>query len=386
MFRSIHSKLLVVAVGAMGAGALHAQTAARTAQTDPRWFPWLGCWTSDSAAAGAATGGVACIVPVAGSSAVEQISIVDGRVIARHRIDASGRALAIDNQGCRGTQAGDWGHNGRRVFLRAVYTCTTGVSGSSESIYSLSSTGEWIKAEGVRGGQNSSPLVSVDRLRDAGIPSGLPHDAGAALASSRLAIATSRAAAAAALSTDDVIEATRRVDPLLVASWIAETGQRFSLTGQQLAALGSANVPSVVLQAMMGNPVNAQAEYGESTQAPPAYHGSAISSAYAEQPMVVQVPVPVYQPYYDQAYAEQPYYDAASGYYPPYPYGLPVFFGYAAFAHRFPFGRSPFGVQHPFRQGQRPLVGVRTPVTAPVGVRATPQQPVSRGPAGGRRP
>ena len=67
----------------------------------------------------------------------------------------------------------------------------------------------------------------------------------------RMAIATARAAAATLITTDEVIEAVHIVDPGVVRSWIAASGQSFDLDGAQLATLIRADVPQSVLAAMM---------------------------------------------------------------------------------------------------------------------------------------
>src|SRR5205085_6655307 len=88
--------------------------------------------------------------------------------------------------------------------------------------------------------------------RDAGMPSGVPAEIATAIGGRQLAITTARAAAAAPATVDDVLEALRYVDAGAVRDWLAESGQRFSLNGDQVADLTRADVPQSVLQAMMG--------------------------------------------------------------------------------------------------------------------------------------
>src|SRR5579884_788520 len=98
-------------IGAAAISPLSAQSttsAARAAQTDSRWYPFLGCWASDTAAGRAAHAGAMCIVPVSGSTGVESLSLIDGKIILRHRLDANGRAQPIDNQGCTGHEVATW--------------------------------------------------------------------------------------------------------------------------------------------------------------------------------------------------------------------------------------------------------------------------------------
>jgi hypothetical protein len=389
------SKLLI-AVGiaasawAAGAGAAHAQGAVRSAQTDTRWYPWLGCWATDSAASRAPRGAINCVVPVSGNSGVDQLSLIDGRVVSRRRLDATGRPQPIDNQGCTGTQVTEWGQSASRVYMRAGYTCNTGIAGTSSSISALSSNAEWIQVEDIRGGSNANPLVNVDRLHDVGIPTGLPRDAAAALESRRLAINTSRAAAARMLTTDDVVDAMRHADATLVASWLAATGQHFVLSGQQINALAGANVPATVLQAMMGNPVGDQPGYVDS-RGVPVYRGSAIYTEPTSQPLV-------YQPGTEQPVVAQPYVESNNYYYSEqypnmYPNAYVLPYGSSIYNPMryspglfYPFSHYPsYSNPRPIRTA--PFVGVEAPrVSSPYHGNPAPQQPVSRGPAGRHRP
>src|SRR4051812_36953946 len=77
--------------------------------TDPRLYPFLGCWRSDAADPRAArASGLTCVVPVNGTPDVEMLNVVDGRVASRRRIEANSRAHAIDGQGCRGQERTSW--------------------------------------------------------------------------------------------------------------------------------------------------------------------------------------------------------------------------------------------------------------------------------------
>ena len=233
------------------AGAQSA-TARRAAHTDARWYPFLGCWQSDSAASEASSSSsVACVAPVAGSSGVEMMSVVHGRVTARERLDATAGAHAIDGQGCKGTETSSWAASGRRVYLHADYTCSTGIHGSSATLLALTPDGAWLRVEEVRSG--SGAVVSVDRRRPTGATSVLPAAAVRSIDDERLLITTARAAAAAPITLEEVVDATHAVGPGVAAAWLGATRQQFALDAQQTTALLHADLPPSVVQAMLGS-------------------------------------------------------------------------------------------------------------------------------------
>ena len=248
-----HAKIgtLVVASGLVFAAlpAARAQSAARIAQTDPRWYAWLGCWAADASESGeqSTSSSATCIVPIAGSSAVEALTIARHKVIARDRLDSS-RPHSLDGQGCQGMEAVNWSTTGRRVFVRADYTCTSGVRGTSTTLFAVSPTGEWLRVEEVRSGVGAT--VSVARLRDVGLLSVVAPDAARVIEEKRLAIAAARAAAAAAITAEEVTDATYALNPGVVRVWIYASDPRFNLDTRDLAALARADMPLSVLQAL----------------------------------------------------------------------------------------------------------------------------------------
>jgi hypothetical protein len=378
----ILSAALIVTVARLGA----AQGVVRSTQTDPRWYPWLGCWAGDTAGGSSARAGVSCIVPLSGTSGVEALTLVNGRIVSRQRIEATGRTQPVDNQGCSGLQQANWSPSGRRVYVRSDYTCNTGVAGTSQSMFAFSARGEFLRIEDVRAGDGTPSMVRAERQRDVGIPAGLPSDAAATLESRRLSIETSRAAASRALNTDDVVEALRHVDAPVVRSWLYQTGQRFELSGQQINALARADVPSTVLQAMMGNsPVDQPVAYGDTAHAVQVYRGSVINAAPMYPPMYPEV----YQPEAYQPPVSQPSYS-------PYPYS-----NYNSYSYLYPYSDYygyyypvmpyyPRRVVHTSPPVAHPFVGVRAPASGvPHSVPFRPTQPVTHGPSGrpsGHRP
>lgn len=258
---------------------------ARVSQVDSRWDPWLGCWGVDTNGSGHQqfNPGVTCIVPVAGSHAVEALTYARGKVVARDRLDNGGEPHPVSGQGCRGFETIDWSASGRRALLRSEFMCG-GTKGSSSTIYAILPGGDWLRVENVRSGGGTA--VSVERRRPVALIGEVSSDAARTIEDRRLAITTARAAAAAPISPDEIVEAIHVVDPGVVRTWIVASGQSFDLDGSELASLIRADVPQSVLQVMMPaeQPMNATViqRAGPYYSAPPA--PTAYASATAGPP------------------------------------------------------------------------------------------------------
>jgi hypothetical protein len=250
---SSHLRTTLVLASAALFAAPHvasSQSLTRISVSDTRWDPWLGCWGVDTSGEGArqSAPGVTCVIPVAGSRAVEAVTYARGKVVARDHLDMSGEPHVVSGQGCRGFETIDWVSSGRRAMLRSDYTCS-GVRGSSSTIYAIAPGGDWLRVEQVRSGTGA--VVSVERRRPVPLIPEISAEAARIIEDRRMAITTARAAAATQITTDEVIEAVHVVDPGVVRSWIIASGQSFALDGAQLAMLVSADVPQSVLAAMM---------------------------------------------------------------------------------------------------------------------------------------
>ena len=357
---------------------------------DPRWIPWIGCWDADT------TGGYSdpsqtlytCVTPLPGTSGVQQLTIAGGKITARRRLIANGAKNSFDENGCRGTRSVEWASSGRRAYIRSSYTCDVGLTGSSNAVLAVTTTGDWLQVETVHAGQGL--IEHTDQWRDAGMPSSAPSEVFNAIESRRITSTTARAAAAAPLTVAEVIDALHHVDSTTVSSLIVASGQRFSLNGAEVAALFRASVPRDVLQAMVAwtpQPGSQMAGYD-----PDAYLRATAGMNYAGQPQVIviqpqQQPTQVItqevtpegmSPTYCTAVAcyptnqmsayngnPYPYMDFSNPYYP-YPYNFfypfssaPILTGNINnFNNRrfFPFRRWPFGVQQPInRFPNRPI-------------------------------
>jgi hypothetical protein len=202
---------------------------------------WTGCWSAELNPAPAGAIRLVCISPTANVNIANDATI-DGNDDAYEAIDATGRTLTLQAQGCTGTRRAAWSRDGRRLFLNTTGVCR-GVPLSTSAIYSISSSGEWVTVEGstLRG----APRVRAARFRDVGVPVGLPVDIAAAVRKNELARESTRAAFGAAVHLDDVVEALRFAEADVVAAWVREGAQQFDVTQADLARIDLRGFPRV---------------------------------------------------------------------------------------------------------------------------------------------
>src|SRR4051812_8852141 len=61
---------------------------------DARWQAWIGCWTASARGAySEPEGQQVCIVPAAGASAVDVVTVNGSKIVSREHIDANGEHL-----------------------------------------------------------------------------------------------------------------------------------------------------------------------------------------------------------------------------------------------------------------------------------------------------
>jgi hypothetical protein len=241
--------LLVVA-----AAPLAAQ---QQAQTDPRWEPWLGCWqpVSGPARAPGDTTEVplVCVIPAPGSVGVDVVAIANGQIATRTPVEATGTARPVTRQGCTGWESAQFSSEGARVYLTAEYMCPGDLKRATSEIMAITPQGEWLDVKGatVRG---IPAGVRVLRYREADKTANVPSDLAWAVEGGgdrAMAVQTARLAAAQTLVPADVVEASHLLDPSVVEAWLAEEGQGFDLTGNQLVELKREGVPGRVIDVMV---------------------------------------------------------------------------------------------------------------------------------------
>ncbi len=227
--------LIVIAAHAPGAAAEPA---------DPRWQPWVGCWMP----AAAVGGPLLCVAP-AGPAAVDVVSVADGQVARRERIEASGRPQRVERDGCSATETAAWSGDSRRVYITTESTCANGVSRKAARLVAMTAAGEWIDVTGLTTADRTG--VSVARYRPVPVDSRVP----AAIASSIAGVAAGaglRAAAGGApIEAKDVVEASRALPAPVIQAWLTAVKQPFTLDARRLVQLADGGVPAGVIDVMV---------------------------------------------------------------------------------------------------------------------------------------
>ena len=175
-------------------------------------------------------------------------TIGNGKVVSTQRIDASGAERPLELKGCPGVQRASWSADERRIYLRSTSTCD-GLKSATSAILSITSSDEWLDVHGVS--SYGSTEVRVARYRDAGIPASVPAVIANVLRERSASVEVARISAGAPIGVRTVIEASRAADSNVVAAWLFEREQRFTLDARTLIQLADAGVPGTVTDAMV---------------------------------------------------------------------------------------------------------------------------------------
>jgi len=228
---------------AVGAGTAHAQDGERAPLQ-----AWLGCWAPSGAPVAADEAGrdapVVCFVPVAGTAAVDVVSLAGDGVVERERI-AIGHSRPTSGEGCTGSEELRASEDGRRVYREARHTCTGDLERRSTGLMTLLPTGEWLDVQGVSVAGYTD--VQVVRYRPVTAPATVAAETEAARQDRGRAIDAARISAASPLVLADVVEASRTLDAAVVEAWLVELEQGFAVGARQLLALDRAAVPERVI-------------------------------------------------------------------------------------------------------------------------------------------
>jgi hypothetical protein len=221
---------------------------------DPHWLPWLGCWQAVAPGSGptsmmGTSGADVCVVPTSSPSAVEVLTVSNGAVTSRDRIDASGAAQPSSEEGCTGTERVQWSEDGHRLYRTTEQRCTGGIQRHVSGMLAILPSGEWLNAQGVTVGGNTR--VRVLRYQPITDLTGLPAEAARALDGQKLAVEVARSTAAATPTSQDIAEASRHVDSDVVGAWLIERGQSYAMDAGKLEELADAGVPDKVIDLMV---------------------------------------------------------------------------------------------------------------------------------------
>jgi hypothetical protein len=307
-------------------------------QPDSRWQPWLGCWQPADAAVqpGATPTRLVCVVPAPGASAVDVVTVADTLVISREHVAASGEPIPATRGRCRGWEKARWSPDGRRVYLSSGYACADDVQRRSSGLMAISPRGEWLDVQAVTAGGRTGVRTLRYRAADPSAP--LPREIAAALEGMDAEAGQARVAAAAALTTADVVEVSGQIDAQVVWAWLAERGEGFAVNARNLTEMADAGVPADVIDVVVAlsyprvfaiNPATQQGEMRSGVA-----EGGAAPSTYGYAPSMGG--------YRFSPYGWDPYWGYGSGgYYSPFGYGYLNPYGY--YSPYGGYGYGPYG-------------------------------------------
>ena len=217
---------------------------------DARWLPWIGCWELlsdrvDQEETKDATDSYVCLTPRADEPGIGLSTLVDDEVILEETLIADGNQRSVDSGGCNGWQTANWSSDNHRIFVRSELDCDGGVARSFSGISLLAGRGYWLDIQLIAADDQRELVVRRYRRASASVAAAagfaaLPQE-------SSLAAATARTAGSGALTIDDVIEASRQVDPEVVEAVLLETSAGFDVDAELLVRLADAGVQSGII-------------------------------------------------------------------------------------------------------------------------------------------
>jgi hypothetical protein len=327
------SRSLVAAALLIGSATLAGAQNTQVAAADARWAPWVGCWQPSSLdpitqnLAPNKSAPIVCIAPAAGNAVVDLITVSDSTVGKPERVDANGARREVGRDGCTGWETAEFSPDAKRIYLKTEHKCTGNRTRTSTGIMSITPTGQWLDVQGVR--VDSHSAVRVVRYGRVPVPANLSAEMRSALEQGGMATSLAVMAASDSIRIADVVEATKRVDGLVVQTWLAQSGQGFTLDAKRLAQLADAKVPSNVIDVMVALSypqafaVNLAQSDGQIIQTSGVRPNA--EEAIGNGPMVFMS----WDPFYSSSYGYYSRYGYnglgySGGYYPPYYQGTPV--------------------------------------------------------------
>ena len=252
--KSSRPSAVLVAALLLGSAVVVGAQDTRVASADARWAPWVGCWQASSRDALSLelapnkAAPVVCIMPAAGNATIDLVTITADKADAPQRVDANGTRREVSREGCTGWETAEFSPDAKRIYLHSEHLCGTRTR-TSTGIMSISPNGEWLDVQGVK--VESHTGVRVVHYGRVPAPPALDTDLRARLEGQKLATTTAVLAASDSVRVTDVIEASSKVDPLVLQTWLAQRGQGFNMDAKRLTQLANAKVPTNVIDVMV---------------------------------------------------------------------------------------------------------------------------------------
>jgi hypothetical protein len=224
--------------------AIAAPASAQNATADARWLPFVGCW---EAIGGEEEIGLLCFKME--GEGVTLTNYVGGEIASTETLVADGRRQQVSVEGCEGFETVGFSADGRRVFTDTEFLCGTEEARTGSGVMAFLTPNTWADIRTLQAGDEPFAwvqeyrLVGVDRVAEEGA-----EDPSNGLG---MAVRTARAAAAAALDLEDVIEASAQMDDKAVETWLVARRDNFTPNAQDLVQLADAGVSDNVIDAVV---------------------------------------------------------------------------------------------------------------------------------------
>ena len=239
---------ILIAAAACVLPTAPASAGAQTREADARWQPWIGCWTASAR-------GVysepepqqVCVVPAAGASAVDVVTVSGSKIVSREHIDANGEHRKSERDGCVGWESAQWSSDMRRVYLQSEYDCTGGLKRGTTGLMATAANGDWLDIVGVAMRDNVG--VRVLRHRASTPLNTLPADTASAVGRGSRPSQSLRTLLP--IGDAEIIEASHHVSAPVVEALLAEARQPFTVNAARLVKLSDAGVDGRVIDMMV---------------------------------------------------------------------------------------------------------------------------------------
>jgi hypothetical protein len=279
--------------------------ASLASDADPRWAPFLGCWSlvedevrrpllgpsEEKTPEEDRPMGLVCLAPE--GSGVRLQTFSGEEAFLEESLISDGQKREIERGKCRGWQQLDWSKDASILFTRSELLCEENRTRSVTGVSMLLDGSSWVEISSMESAAGSAVLIrrfraasdEVSRLR---IPA-MTEDQARAAVEARFKVASKP------LAIEDVIEMASRVAPEVVEASLLERGGRIPVDSQALVLLSDSSVPPGVIDLL-------------------------VALAFPEEFAVERTSgggswgYPGYDPFFDSAFA-YPYYFAPFGYY-----------------------------------------------------------------------
>jgi hypothetical protein len=213
----------------------------RPVSTDPRWNGWLGCWMP-AAQPGSAADTQVCVVPTRDGRGVQRLTFAGEREILSETFVADGTPIPPSEPSCSGERVSRWAKSGERLFSSSSVSCANTPATKTTGLSSLVSASRWVDVQVVETAGRQQVRTRRFWRSSAAAPAAVA-DAVRHLTRADISVA--------ALTADDVIEASAAIPAAGVEAWLAESGVKVPINRRTLARLADAKVGSHVIDLMV---------------------------------------------------------------------------------------------------------------------------------------